>query len=675
VTAVTAISRPVSFHQSKSSFISVVALTALLYIGDALAIEQIEIELGRLSAADWSLQDAILHLTLGEEGGSSSLYIHGSKLSHPALSKPVEKFRLECAQGEIRDEMISCSGGRFTANLSAKESLSFPLEFEASSSSGQWQLRLDAKGVDIRRTQRLFALAGGTRLRGKIDLSLEMSGSSDVGVTALNWNTKMHNLSFSDTTGEYLGEKLYGRLQGGAKLLDGSWEGSQQIKLQQGAILTPALFVSPEGHQISTKFGFSWSNESERLVISNLDYRHQEVFTATASATINFHNSAKIQRVKVKTGKADIPAVYTAYLQPVLAGTLLENLELAGEGKLELELGRGGQHRVDLQLDDLFMEDRGGRFAAYGLNGRLVSTVGRKTQKSNLSWEGGKLLGGLKFGRSSTVLQLQDGGVELLEPLLLPLLDGSLQVDSFSLVSAKDGPQVKFQGSVAPISMQAISQALDWPPLAGELSGIIPSVSYEKGRLVVDGEMLIRLFSGDVKINNLFLEDMFGALPRVRADVDMQGLDLETLTRTFSFGKITGKLQGYIHKLYLEAWRPVSFDARFETPEDDDSKHRISQRAVENISNLGGAGVSGAISRTFLRMFKEFGYSRLGISCRLQQGVCAMGGIEPAEKGYYIVRGGGVPRIDIIGFNQNTDWEILVNKLQDISRNSEPVIK
>jgi hypothetical protein len=74
-------------------------------------------------------------------------------------------------------------------------------------------------------------------------------------------------------------------------------------------------------------------------------------------------------------------------------------------------------------------------------------------------------------------------------------------------------------------------------------------------------------------------------------------------------------------------------------------------------------------------MFKEFGYSRLGISCRLQQGVCAMGGIDPAERGYYLVRGGGIPRIDIIGFNQNIDWEILVSKLKDISRGPEPVIK
>jgi hypothetical protein len=186
--------------------------------------------------------------------------------------------------------------------------------------------------------------------------------------------------------------------------------------------------------------------------------------------------------------------------------------------------------------------------------------------------------------------------------------------------------------------------------------------------------MLVKVFNGEIVLRKLHLEELFGALPRMSADLEMTNLDLEILTRTFSFGKITGKLDGEIRELYLEQWKPVSFDARFATPEDDRSRHRISQRAVDNISNLGGAGVSGAVSRTFLRFFEEFGYSRLGISCRLQKGVCAMGGIEAANGGYYLVKGGGmIPHIDVIGFNRQIDWDVLVGQLQDISRRKASV--
>ena len=101
----------------------------------------------------------------------------------------------------------------------------------------------------------------------------------------------------------------------------------------------------------------------------------------------------------------------------------------------------------------------------------------------------------------------------------------------------------------------------------------------------------------------------------------------------------------------------------------------ISQKAVDNISNLGGAGISGALSRSFLRFFEEFGYDRIGISCRLENGICEMGGVGPADGGYYLVKGGGIPRIDIVGFNRNTDWNVLLGKLKQIAAGVSPVVE
>jgi hypothetical protein len=255
------------------------------------------------------------------------------------------------------------------------------------------------------------------------------------------------------------------------------------------------------------------------------------------------------------------------------------------------------------------------------------------------------------------------------------VLDGTLQAERFELEQLDSGPGLAFQGFLTPISMNLVSRALGWPELSGVLSGMIPRVSYEEGTLHVDGTLLIRVFDGRILVRELRLEDLLGPLPVLEAEIELWELDLETLTRTFSFGKITGKLEGRVDGLRLENWRPVSFDARFNTPEADRSRHRISQRAVDNISDLGGSGVSGAISRSFLQMFEEFGYSRLGISCKLKRGVCEMGGVEPAKQGYYLVKGGGMPRIDIVGFNRRTDWEVLVEKLVEISEGGTPVIQ
>jgi hypothetical protein len=126
----------------------------------------------------------------------------------------------------------------------------------------------------------------------------------------------------------------------------------------------------------------------------------------------------------------------------------------------------------------------------------------------------------------------------------------------------------------------------------------------------------------------------------------------------------------------MEAWKPVAFDAAFSTPPDDDSRHRISQRAVDNISNLGGAGMAGAVSRSFLRFLEDFPYQRLGIRCRLANGVCHMGGVAPAQSGYYLVQGRWLPpRLDVIGYASEVDWSSLLDRLKGITAGAAPVVR
>jgi hypothetical protein len=40
-----------------------------------------------------------------------------------------------------------------------------------------------------------------------------------------------------------------------------------------------------------------------------------------------------------------------------------------------------------------------------------------------------------------------------------------------------------------------------------------------------------------------------------------------------------------------------------------------------------------------------------------------MGGVEPAAAGYYIVKGKGLPRIDVIGSQTRVAWTTLVRQL------------
>ena len=52
-----------------------------------------------------------------------------------------------------------------------------------------------------------------------------------------------------------------------------------------------------------------------------------------------------------------------------------------------------------------------------------------------------------------------------------------------------------------------------------------------------------------------------------------------------------------------------------------------------------------------------------------------MDGVEPAGHGYYIVRGSGLPRIDVIGSQRRVAWSRLVKQLQAIATSGGPVVR
>jgi hypothetical protein len=268
--------------------------------------------------------------------------------------------------------------------------------------------------------------------------------------------------------------------------------------------------------------------------------------------------------------------------------------------------------------------------------------------------------------------------LRLLEPARIPVLDGALDLESFRIRNAGQ-PTVAFiiDATIQPISVRQLCNAFGWPEFGGKLSGQISKLRVRQSVATLGTTLQAQVFDGTVKISDLRLEQPFSKWPRFYSTIGLQNLDLALVTSAFSFGGITGRLSGDIKGLELFNWSPVAFDARLYTPPDDRSRHRISQRAVENIGSIGGggAGVTAALSSGVLRFFDDFNYDRLGFSCRLENDVCHMEGVAPAPNGgYYLVKGKGLPRIDVIGGARRVDWPRLVQQLIAVTESEGPVV-
>ena len=259
--------------------------------------------------------------------------------------------------------------------------------------------------------------------------------------------------------------------------------------------------------------------------------------------------------------------------------------------------------------------------------------------------------------------------------LALPILDGALKLSDVSAARIGTDWYWHLQAQLIPVSMADFSRALNLPIMQGKASAEIPLVTYSAGNLTTDGEMVLNVFDGTATITNLTMRNPLGIAPRLNADIALRNLDLGNLTRTFSFGAIEGKLDGDIDDLQLQNWKPVKFDAEVHSSPGKYPK-KISQRAVENISALGGAGAAAAIQRSFLQFFKQFNYEKIGLSCKLRNDICEMNGIASTDGGYIIVKGSGIPAITVLGYNHSVGWgELLARVKRVIDGNTKAVVK
>ncbi|NNG12056.1 MAG: hypothetical protein HKM88_02280, partial [Halobacteria archaeon] len=449
-----------------------------------------------------------------------------------------------------------------------------------------------------------------------------------------------------------------------------------ELSAQQGQVYIDPVFIDVTRKPVHASARFDWNPARHRISLHAFDYAQPGTIRLHANGSLDLDAPTAPELLSVDVQEGTFPGLYDTYFQPWLNETVLADLHTDGSLNAQLRWRDGRLASARLQPEGLTIQDREERFGFSGLDGQIDWAGQGPARQSVLAWEQGQVYR-VPLGRSQLQVESAGSSVRLREPAHIAVLDGELQVEEFELEYTQGAvSRWHVDGILTPVSMSDLTRALGWQEFGGKLSGVIPNVDYRDGDLSVGGMLLVRVFDGEVTLSKLRLAQPLSVVPRLWVDARASNIDLETLTRTFSFGRIEGRLDGRVDELYMESWRPVAFDAAFATPVGDRSRHRISQKAVDNISSIGGGGLSGALSRSFMRFFKEFPYDRLGLSCRLENGTCEMDGVAPAGNGYYIVKSRLLPpRLDVIGFADRVDWESLVSQLIAVTQRQGAVAK
>lgn len=505
--------------------------------------------------------------------------------------------------------------------------------------------------------------AGGRITAGKVSGTLSIP--VDARTTRIDADLRLHDIGFDTPDGLTAGAGLAMPLRlryetGGASA---PTRVSALGRLTAGELLVSPIYVAVPAAGLDLAVDAE-SRPDGRWRLSRWAWRDAAALSATGEATLAADGS--VLDLSARATSPDLAALRGRYLDGVLAPAGFGDLQLAGRGGLVVAFDPEGLSALELELEETVAVDPKGRFSLAGVDGDLRWSRDGAVVESRIGWQAAALYG-IDVEAGALAFRSAEGRLSLREPMRAATLGGHLRLDRLAWQPPRGSTPLRIEMGLAleALDLGSLSQRLGWPDFEGTLGGSLPNALYENHRVTFEGGLAMQLFGGEVRIDDLALERPFGVAPSLAANLRFQDIDLAPLTGAFGFGNITGRLDGRIRGLRLVDWTPVAFDARLLTDRTFDGPRRISQRAVQDITDLGGAGLVAGLQARLLRTFDDFGYNRIGIGCVLRDNVCAMTGLRRRGAGYVIVEGRGLPRIEVVGFRREVDWPTLVSRLKD----------
>lgn len=633
-----------------------------------------------------TLHDVQVRLEWPANAIEGQLVIQARRVVAPDLGYRFERLAWRCplqrswrCEGQIR------SAGRVPLRLSV-DLASATTDAELSQGSAHLSLHRnvaspDLTRIDLARVPLLWAQA--LLAQGWADAGLKtgvMSGSLDVDVPVagplrVDGRLDVSQLALDTPDGAIAAENLGAQLEIDYRrfatktlvTVDGQLRGGELL-VGNGYIALPPTPVQLSV-TASQDAGAGWQ-------LAQL--RWDDGDSLRVAGSVEFDNAGNLSGADLQLDSANLAPLRPRYLSGWLGQLGLGEMQLAGAMSAHMQVSDTGLQQAELKLREVSLVDARQRFRIDSLNGDPAFSSSGPTN-SRLQWGGGQLMG-IEFGAVNLPLHSAQGRLALTEVVSVPMLGGSLRLENLGLRPPANGRgmQIETGLTLQGLDVGMLAKAMDWPAFEGRLAGRIPQMRYADDRLDFDGGLTAQMFEGTVQVSGLAMERPFGTAPTLSADIVFDDMDLQSLTGVFGFGEITGALDGSIRQLRLVDWTAQAFDAELHTDLSWQGRQRISQRAVQDLSSVGGTGggLGNSVQAQALKLFDDFRYRQIGIRCTLANDVCEMDGLGSAGKGFIIVRGSGLPRLNVVGFNRRVDWPTLVERLVAVTQgDTTPVIE
>jgi hypothetical protein len=285
--------------------------------------------------------------------------------------------------------------------------------------------------------------------------------------------------------------------------------------------------------------------------------------------------------------------------------------------------------------------------------------------------------GEIELGPTAMPLRVAGDGLVLSEPLRVPLFDGTVEVRDMRLADAfSPDRHLEAEVTLRDLSLERISEALGLPELCGEIDGSFPQVTVRGDALTTEGESEVTIFDGRVVFDDVSASDLTSPFPHLEFTAEFEGIDLEQLTQTLEFGRITGVLRGELREAELVGATPVRLLGEMRTVKRPGIPQRLNIRAVNNLTLLGTGSDASFLERGLRSLVDTYPYEAIGIAVLLEGDDFVLRGLERRGEKELFLKGRWPLRLDIVNAVPGTrvSYEAMTSRIGNlqIRRGDQP---
>ncbi len=498
----------------------------------------------------------------------------------------------------------------------------------------------------------------------------------------------LNEASFSDQAlslaAEGISSKINLRL--GGRLGSKDFDFKISVEISQGEFLWKTYYVDLKRNPLELSLNGSYSSKAQRFFLEKAEAFLFDLGKIEASASFEAPHFS-LNEFNLKNADFKLSPLYNLFVKGKFETGL--NPFLRGNSEISLSLRKVNgvlTLKGEIGIRDFSLEYPETHFLVKNIEAEIPFLIGKSQFIGEQIGEQYKNSGYIFIERISLPffslgalrisLYSEKNSISF-EPFSLDLPGGKIKVGRFTFVLL---PSLKsFKANLSVYAKDFSLSEIFWNQskirMEGRANLELQNVEITPDGVRTEGQAELDVFGGRLVVKNIGFKQPFSKRRKIFCDIEIEDLDLEKLTDSVPFGRVTGIIKGRIADIIFSNGQPESFTLSLESVKRKEVAQKFSLKAVDDVAIISsGEKATLGRNRWITSFVSDLGYEKIGIFCSLKNDVFTLRGLILEKGKEYLIKGSWIFGLNVINMKPGNRIRFMdmLNRLKRIGGSKAP---